>query len=154
MKRGNVFISHHGKDDEHIGKLKDLLEKRNYQLRNSSVDSTKPNEAKNEEYIKKMLRDRIEWAGTVVCLIGDKTATREWVEWEIEEAAKQGKRIVGVFVHGSSDADVPECLNDHANAIVCWNSDKIIDAINGNNNFENSNGAPRNPVNDLPRGDC
>ena len=55
-KEKNVFISHYGKDDEHIGKLKDLLGKKGYTLKNSSIDSTKPNEASNPEYIKSLLR--------------------------------------------------------------------------------------------------
>ena len=44
-KKKNVFISHFGKDDAHIGKLKDLLAKKGYTLRNSSIDSSKPNDA-------------------------------------------------------------------------------------------------------------
>ena len=64
----NVFISHYGKDDEQIGKLKSLMGDRGYQLRNSSIDSTKPNQASNEHYIKSLLRDRIRWAGTTIVL--------------------------------------------------------------------------------------
>jgi hypothetical protein len=39
-----------------------------------------------------------------VVLIGKETHSRPWVNWEIEEAAKQGKRIVGVYEHGGMDA--------------------------------------------------
>ena len=83
-KEKNVFISHFGKDDEHIGKLKELMQQKGYTLRNSSIDSTKPNDASNPDYIRQLLRDRIEWAGTTIVLIGPKTHTREWVDWEIE----------------------------------------------------------------------
>ena len=63
----NVFISHYGQDEEHIVKLKKLLAKKDYQLRNSSIDSTKPNDAKNEEYIKyQLLKPGIKWAGTTI----------------------------------------------------------------------------------------
>lgn len=121
---------------------------------NSSIDSTKSNDAHNEEYVKSLLRPRIEWAGTLICLIGDKTATREWVNWEVEYAAKEGKNIVGVFLHGASESDIPESITEHADSIVSWNGDKIIDAIEGNNNFEKPDGSPRSPITNIPRTEC
>lgn len=154
MKSKNVFISHHSKDEEHIGKLKTLLESKDYQLKNSSIDSTKPNDAHNKEYVKSLLRPRIEWAGTVICLIGDKTATREFVDWEVEHAAKEGKTIVGVFLHGASDSDIPDSVNQYADSIVCWNSDKIINAIEGKGTFENSDGSSRSTFGSVPRETC
>lgn len=61
-------------------KLKKLMNKNRYTLRNASIDSTKPNYATNEDYIKyNLLRSVIEWAGIVIVLIGDKTYTRLWV---------------------------------------------------------------------------
>ena len=68
-KHRNVFISHHGKDDEHIQKLKDMLRQKGHNLRNSSIDSSKPNDANNPDYIKSLLRPRMEWAGTTIVLI-------------------------------------------------------------------------------------
>lgn len=139
----NVFISHYGKDDEHIAKLKSLLSDNGYILKNSSIDSSKPNDASNPEYIKSLLRDRIRWAGTTMVLIGEKTHTREWVNWEIEQANQMGKRIVGVFLNGASDSDVPEAFKKFGNALVGWTSEKIIDAIEGRcSDFERADGSP------------
>jgi hypothetical protein len=72
-KEKNVFISHYNKDDEHITNLKNLLQKKGYTIKNSSIDSTKPNQAKNPEYIKSLLRSRISWAGTTIVLVGPDT---------------------------------------------------------------------------------
>jgi hypothetical protein len=142
-KTKNVFISHFNEDEEHIQNLKDLLVKNGYTLRNSSIDSTKPNDASNSDYIKKLLREGINWAGTTIVLIGPKTHTRNWVDWEIEQSNKQGNRIVGVFVNGASDSDVPENFRKYGDALVGWTSDKIIDAIEGKlNNWEKSDGSP------------
>jgi len=155
MPNKNVFISHYNKDDEHIGKLKSLLEKRGYTLKNSSIDSTKPNQASNPDYIRKLLRDRISWAGTFVVLIGPRTHTREWVNWEIEQAAKQGKSIVGIFTNGASNSDVPESFERLGNALVGWNTDRIIDAINGKiKNWENPDGTERESTWSIARGTC
>ncbi len=143
IREKNVFISHYGKDDEHIGNLKDLLREKNYILKNSSIDSTKSNDASNPEYIKSLLRSRIEWAGTTIVLIGPQTHTREWVDWEIEMSNKKGNRIVGVFINGASDSDVPEEFKKYGDALVGWQSARIIDAIEGKcSNFEKTDGSP------------
>ncbi len=143
-KSKNVFVSHFNEDEENIGRLKTLLSSRGYTLKNSSIDSTKPNQAKNPEYIKRLLRMRIQWAGTFICLIGPKTHTREWVDWEIEQANKKGKRIIGVYINGASDSDVPDNFEKYGDALVGWNSDRIIGAIDGLiNNWETPNGEAR-----------
>lgn len=142
MENKNVFISHYGEDDDKVQAFKELIKSnQGCTLRNSSIDSTKPNDAKNEEYIKSLLRDGIKWAGTVVVLIGSKTSTRWWVNWEIEQAAKQGKRIVGVYIQGEKDADIPNAFQEYGDALVGWDSGKVVDAINGQcNDFDNAEG--------------
>ena len=139
-----MFISHYGKDDEHVGGLKGLMAKKGYTLKNSSIDSTKPNQASNEDYIRQLLRSRIKWAGTTIVLIGPKTHTREWVDWEIKQSEKAGNRIVGVYIQGATDSDVPESFEKYGNALVGWQSDRVIDAIEGTcNNWEKTDGSKR-----------
>lgn len=137
----NVFISHYGKDDASVQGLKKLLSDNGCTLKNSSIDSTKSNQASNPDYIRGLLRDRISWAGTTIVLIGSKTHERDWVNWEIEQANKQGKQIVGVYIQGAKDSEIPEAFQKYGDALVGWNSGKIIDALNGNcNDFDNIDG--------------
>ncbi|MDD2635506.1 MAG: TIR domain-containing protein [Bacteroidales bacterium] len=145
-KSKNVFISHFNQDEENIGKMKNLLSGKGYTIKNSSIDSTKPNQATHPEYIKRLLRMRIHWAGTFICLIGPKSHTRPWIDWEIEQANKKGKRIIGVYINGASDSDVPDAFDKFGNALVGWTADRIIGAIEGTiNNWESSSGEPRAP---------
>ena len=127
----NVFISHVHEDDEVLPEFKELLGKNGYEIRDASIDSSKPNDAKNPEYIKsQILAPRIQWASVVVVLISPDTHTSEYVNWEIEYAAKQGKKIVGVFVRGGMDSDVPEALELYGDGDACgWNAESVIDAI-------------------------
>ena len=46
---------------------------------------------------------------------------------------KKGKRIVGVFLQGAIDSDIPLALLEYGNALVGWNSGKIAEAISGKN---------------------
>lgn len=128
----NVFISHIHEDDAGLGKIKDLLAKGGMTIRDSSINSSNPNNAKSEDYIKsQILAPQISWAGTLVVYVSPDTKHSKWVNWEIEYAQKLGKRIVGVWEHGAKDCDLPDALNNYADAMVGWTGNSIIDAING-----------------------
>jgi hypothetical protein len=158
-KRLHLFISHHHQDDNEVTNLTSLMSGHGYDIRNSSVRMKPENQRRmnegrvSDEIIKRVLRMKISWAGTVVVLIGKDTHSRPWVNWEIDKANEQGKRIVGVYVRGGTEADIPPSLEKYGSAIVNWNTDSIIAAIEGNNNFQNPDGTPRvapnsgNPVN-------
>lgn len=128
----NVFISHIHEDDAGLGKLKALLAKNGMTIRDSSINSSNPNNAKNPDYIKSaILAPQIDWAGTLIVYVSHHTKDSEWVNWEIEYAAKQGKRIVGVWEHGTKDCELPTALTEYADAVVGWHGNSIIDAIVG-----------------------
>ena len=150
----NLFISHHHADDEHIDKLKNILANRDFNFRNSSIRAKPKNQERldrnqvSDETIRRLLRRKISWAGVVVVLIGKETHQRPWVDWEIAEAKKQGKRIVGIYIRGGTEADKPANLENYGSAIVAWDSNSIIAAIEGTENtFENPDGTQRPPVN-------
>ena len=146
----NVFISHRHEDDALVGDLKSLLAGRNVAIRDSSITSENPNNANNEAYIKsEILAPNINWAGKIIVIITPDTKNHPWVDWEIEYAERQGKEIIGVWAPGSDGCDVPEPLERHADSIVSWDADKIVDALDGNQRWEQSDGTPRSlqPVN-------
>ena len=139
----NVFISHVHEDDAGLVTLKDLLSSKGMVIRDSSIHKGKFNKAKDPEYIQtQILAPLINWAGTFVCYVSPDTKDSEWVNWEIEYAAKQGKRIVGVWEHGEKECDLPTSLREYADAVVGWNGDSIIDAMNGKDGWENPDGGP------------
>lgn len=138
----NAFISHVHEDDAGLEKLKDLLASNGMTIRDSSIHTGKFNNAKDPDYIKhQILSPLINWAGIFICYISPKTKNSDWVNWEIECAAKQDKRIIGVWQCGDAQCEVPEALKEHADAIVGWNGTAIIDAINGKDGCENPDGS-------------
>jgi hypothetical protein len=143
----NVFISHIHEDDEGLGKLKDLVGNSGLTVRDGSVNSSNPNNAKDPDYIKsQILSPQIQWASTLVVYITPQTKASDWVNWEIEYAAKQGKRIVGVYAHGANECDVPEALEKYADDVRGWNSEGVVDAILGKTNeWHSPSGELRDP---------
>lgn len=158
-KSKNVFISHYGKEDDKVQKLKRRFSDRGHSIRNYSVDSTKHTERKTPrpEVIRRFLRMQISWSGTLICMIGPKTHTRKWVNYEIEEAHRQGKNIVGIYTHGSNDkANLPSAFKKYGGPTIGWNSiDKLMDIINGKTfPVENPSGISRTPLYSLSSSNC
>jgi hypothetical protein len=151
----NIFIPHVHEDDAHIESMKGLLRDRGFEARDSSIDSSNPNRAKNIDYIRsKILAPAIDWASVVVVLVSPQTRNSEHVDWEIRYAQEHGKRIVGVYTRGSADTDIPEALADYAEAVVAWNGDRIVGAICGDiNDWEKPDGG-RMPERDIQRIRC
>jgi hypothetical protein len=143
----NVFISHIHEDDDGLTKLKELVAKGGLTVRDASINSTNPNNAKDPDYIKaQILAPQIQWASTLVVYITPDTKNSEWVNWEIEYAEKLGKRIVGVYAHGANDCDVPEALEKYADDVRGWNSEAVVDAILGRTNeWQEPSGQLRDP---------
>ena len=143
----NIFISHVHEDDAGLGKLKDLLKKNGMTVRDYSISFDNPNNAKSEDYIKsEILAPRIQQSGTVLVYISPETKDSEFVNWEIEYAQKNDKRIVGVWADGENGCEVPDALKDYADAVVGWTGNRIIDAINGKvDNWENPDGTQCTP---------
>jgi hypothetical protein len=158
-KAHNIFISHYGKHDSEVQRIKQRLSERGYFVRNFSVDSTNHKDGRrpSDAVIQRLLRMRISWSSTLICLIGPDTHKRPWVNYEIRQAYLRGKRIVGVYLHGSNNSvEIPEAFKKYGGALLGWNSiDKLGDAIEGKNMpSENPDGTSRNPIYSITRVKC
>ena len=142
----NVFVSHIHEDDQGVAKIKELSEKRGLTIRNYSITSDKFNNAKSPDYIKyQILAPHIQSCSVLVTYISRETKDSEWVNWEIEYAHKLGKRIVGVWERGAKDCELPDALDRYADAIVGWNGESVVDAINGSSDeWYQQDGSKRN----------
>jgi hypothetical protein len=131
----NVFISHVHEDDDGLADLKELIGRGGLTVRDSSINSSNPNDAKDPDYIKsQILAPQIQWASTLLVYITPETKDSEWVNWEIEYAEKEGKRIVGIYARGANECDGPEALEKYADDVRGWQSAGIVDAITGKSN--------------------
>lgn len=147
----NIFISHFGKDDRHVQSLKDRLINKGYNVRNFSIDSTKHKDGRipSDAVIQRYLRIRVKSSSTFICLIGPETHTRKWVNYEIRLAHLYGKRIVGVYTHGSNNSvELPEAYKRYGSPPIGWNSiGKLGEIIDGKNvAAQNPDGSIAKPI--------
>jgi len=140
-KTKNIFISHKGEDDEHVQRLKQRLKDSGYDVRNSSYESNNPKydegrkKRPSDAVIERYLRICVNWSGTFICLIGENTHKSKWVKYEIEQAHKLDKPIIGIYKHGcANEVELPEALNKYRDYLIGWNSlDKLGDILDGKN---------------------
>lgn len=104
MTKRQVFYSfHYAKDCKRV-----------QQIRNMDIfDGTKELSANKWEEIKrsgdvnvrKWIEDNLKYRSCTIVLIGEKTATRKWVKYEIKRSWELGKGVVGVNIHKLKDLD-------------------------------------------------
>lgn len=130
----NIFISHYGEDEKQLDSLKQRLKEHGCDARNSSVEKKDYDQEKHSDaVIARYLRICIRWAKTFIVMIGEHTHERPWVNYEIVQAIKQGKTIIGVYEKGCKDNVVlPGAFKEYGGTTLGWNSiDKLIDVIDG-----------------------
>lgn len=131
----NIFISHYGEDEKALDSLKQRLRDHGCDVRNSSVEKKKYRPYKvTEATIARYLRLCIRWAKTFIVMIGEHTHERPWVNYEIRQAARQGKTIIGIYEQGCKNkVELPGAFKEYGGSTLGWGSiDKLIDVINGN----------------------
>lgn len=58
---------------------------------------------KGDAAIKKWIDDNLWGSSVTVVLIGNQTASRRWVQYEIEQSFKKGNGLIGINIHNVND---------------------------------------------------
>ena len=68
---------------------------------NKPVSANKWEEVKKKgkDAIKKWIDDNMKYRSCVVVLVGEETAKRQWVQYEIIKGWNDGKGVLGVYIH-------------------------------------------------------
>lgn len=124
-----IFISHAWKYSTHYDTLVNWFnDEANFSWRNCSVPSTNPLLEITSKGLSEGMTRQISPSQVVIILGGMYAAHSAWIEYEIDEAKRMGKTIIGVKPWGQER--VPKCVQD---ASICepvgWNKSSIINAI-------------------------
>jgi hypothetical protein len=127
-KRRRVFISYHAEDQPQIRGFRLMIKNPKVAL---DIDDEGLQAAINSErspYIKQRIRPKIEAASIMLCLIGNGTAWRDWVDWELNTAFEMRKGICGVRLKGSYGR-TPPLLKEIGAPIAKWGDVHEIIAV-------------------------
>lgn len=89
----------------------------------SPVDSKDPN------YVRTKIREQLKGSSVVVVLIGQNTASSDWVDYEVREGMEDRKGIIGIRLKGAETAEVPPALTEAGVKVVNWDPDAFSDEI-------------------------
>lgn len=78
-----------------------------------------------EEKWKQRVRERISQTSAVIVAIGERTHESSAVDWEIKEAHRQGKKVIGVRLYKDENHRVPKAIKEHGDKVVAWNAKRI-----------------------------
>ena len=117
----NVFISFHVEDEAMVNLLRRQAKDENFDIEFRDYSVKEP----FDEKWKANCRERIAQTSALICMIGKETANRKAVNWEIEEAYRQDKKVVGVRLHRDQNHRIPKPLVENNAPIIEWNLKKI-----------------------------
>ena len=99
----------------------------NFLWSNYSVCCDNPLDTKTDSELKQRLTNRISNCSAIIVISGMYSTYSKWIDYEIDEAIRFGKPIIGVRPRGAER--VPLKIQNCANVMVNWQSSSIIDAV-------------------------
>lgn len=88
---------------------------------------------KGDAAIRRLIDDGLKGTSVTAVLIGEHTANRPWVKYEIERSIELGHGLLGVRIHTLQNQDgrqsksgpVPKALKDGGYSVYGWNTRKL-----------------------------
>jgi hypothetical protein len=127
-RKRRLFLSFHAEDKAQVAGFRLMAYNPNVETDFYDGSLQEPIESEQSGYIKRAIRERIQRNSVVLCLIGNGTAWRDWVDWELRTGLELGKGICGVRLK-ESRGRVPPLLNEINAPVSPWNIHGIIGAI-------------------------
>ena len=122
----NVFISFDIDDEAQVNLLRIQAkdDKFPFEFRDYSVKE--PFEEKWKSHVK----ERISQTTAVIVMIGENTHLSTAVDWEIREAHRQGKPVIGVRISKERTFESPKALQEFRDPIINWDTRLLADELN------------------------
>ncbi len=128
-----VLISHSWDHPEQYDRLRSLLSQHQYEFIDRSVARDDPLDSSSSLDLRRQLAARISQVSSVLLMATDDVHKKPFVNFEVEEALRQGKRLVAVKPWGAASGPVPRLIDEFADAIVGFRGDQIVPALDGEN---------------------
>ena len=120
----NAFISHSWDYHQDYEKLKEWLGTSNISIRDYSIPIEKKLDVSGNRELKERITARIGSASVVIILAGMYANYSDWIDYEINEAIRMHKSILGVYPRGQERTPIK--ITSAANVMVHWNSESFV----------------------------
>ena len=127
MSKRHIFVSHAWKYDSDYNTVINWLNSSNLDFSNYSVPSHDPLDAYNTKKLENALTKQISPSNIVIAISGMYASHSNWIKYEIDEAVRMEKIIIGLKPWGQER--IPLIISNAATEMVGWNSSSLINAI-------------------------
>lgn len=107
MVRQVFFSFHYGRDIWRVNQVRNSWVAKKDREAAGFVDAAEWEEVKREgeDAIQEWIDDQMHGTSVTAVLIGNETADRDWIRYEIKKSIKRGNGIVGIKVHSLKDKE-------------------------------------------------
>ena len=123
-----MFLSYRWEDKKYADGLKGAFLNPTNEYRHVLYNERKDYRQKGEAAVKNYLRDIIGNCIALICLIGNNTYNSPWINYELNVAISQNKKIVPVRIKETTGAP-PNLISLKGIGIIEYDSKKINDAL-------------------------
>ena len=132
-KTHRIFISHSWDYNAQYNTVQKWLNDEPYfNWTDYSIPVEKALDEMAKKELKQKITNKINQVNCVIILAGMYATHSEWIDFEIEEAHRLSKPIVGVKPWGNER--MPTKIQTYANEIVNWQSASVLAAVKNNSN--------------------
>jgi hypothetical protein len=125
----HVFISFANEDLGEVNLFRGQAKNEKSEFTFDDYSVKVPYDSENAEYIRNQIREKITRVSVTCVYLTNDAAQSRWVNWEIEESIKQGKRVIGVYKGASPPASVPLAFSANKCKAVPWTHAELKKAI-------------------------
>jgi hypothetical protein len=127
-RKRRLFLSFHAEDKPQVAGFRLMAQNPNIAMDFYDGSLRAPVNSEEASYIRKVIREKILRASVTVCLIGNGTAWRDWVDWELRTAIEVGKGVCGVRLKDSRGR-MPPVLAEIGARVAKWDLQAMVAAI-------------------------
>ena len=84
-----------------------------------------PFDSQNAEYIRNGIKEHIRRSSVTVVYLSVHSAASRWVDWEIRESLRQGKKVIGVY-QGDVAPALPTAFREFSLKAVPWRHQDLM----------------------------
>ena len=127
-RRRRLFLSFHAEDLRQVQGFRLMTHNDRVSLDFYDGSVREPVDSEDSSYIRSRIREKIKRTCVTVCLIGNGTAWRDWVDWELTTSYELRHGLCGVRLKGSRGR-APPLLKEIGAPVAKWDQAEMVAAI-------------------------
>ena len=127
--RKNVFLARAYEDEDQVNLFRGQAKNPASELEFNDHSLKEPFDSQNSDYIRNGIREHIRRSSTTVVFLSDHAADSAWVDWEIRESVRLGKKVIGIYI-GPTSPRLPSAFAELGLRAIPWHHEDLMREMN------------------------